>query len=78
MLNGSEKNLWAVGPIIEEMKKVLLSFVDFKAPWVRRSGNKAAHSLAREGVALELDRVWLQEPSDCILHIILDEIPSMG
>lgn len=78
MLNGKLKNLSAVGPIIEDTKRMLLSFADFKASWVRRSGNRGAHSLAREGVALELNRFWFNEPSECILQVVSDEIPSMG
>ena len=40
------------------------------------SANKAAHLLAREGVANNLCKVWLHVPSDCILHVVSDEIPA--
>lgn len=77
MLNGKEKNLTAAGQIIEEMKELLWTRQESKVMWVRRTGNKAAHELAREGVCLELSKFWLAEPPDCILQIVSDEIPNM-
>lgn len=67
-----------IGPIVEYTEKQLLGFDGVKVSWVRRSTNKGPHILAREGASFELDRFWLQEQPDCILHIISDEIPSMG
>lgn len=50
MLNAREKNLAAVGPVIEEIKAMLKNFLDTKISWARRSANGADHGLAREGV----------------------------
>ena len=78
MLTDKAPNLSAVGLIIEDIKKTPLSFVEFRATWVRRSGKKGAHVLAREGVHLDADRFWFLQPPDCILHVLSDEIPGVG
>ena len=47
-LNDKDKNLSATGPIIQDIK-VLVQSLQGKATWIRRQGNKVAHSLARFG-----------------------------
>ena len=36
MINDTTKNLLMVGPIIEDVKKMLQSFIEFKATWVNK------------------------------------------
>lgn len=57
MINQTTRNLSAVGPWIQEIKEMLNSFAEYKVSWVRRTGNKAAHKLARVGVGDEISRV---------------------
>lgn len=44
--------------------------------WVRRTANGAAHKLAKEGIRIARNKVWLAEPPDSILQIVADEIPG--
>lgn len=75
-LRSQEKDLSPHGPTIEEIKQLLNSRERWKISWVRRSANGAAHRLARHGVTNNLCKVWLNEPPDCILQVISDDIPT--
>jgi hypothetical protein len=37
-----------------------------------------SHKLAKVGVGDELCKVWLGVPPDCILDVILDDIPNFA
>lgn len=37
------------GPLIEEIKELLASQDEFRVNWARRSANRTAHNLARDG-----------------------------
>jgi hypothetical protein len=76
MLKDNSKNLSAVGPLVDEVKELLRSRQEYKVSWARRTANSAAHRLAKEGVSIEMNKVWLDEPPDCILQIVADEIPG--
>ena len=67
MLNGSSKNLPSVGPLIDEVKEMLRTRQEYKVSWVKRTANDAAHILAKEGVSMEMNKVCLDGPPDCIL-----------
>uniref|UniRef100_R7W4Q1 Uncharacterized protein n=1 Tax=Aegilops tauschii TaxID=37682 RepID=R7W4Q1_AEGTA len=71
------RNLSAVGPWIQEIKEMLNSFAEFRVEWIRRSGNIAAHKLAKVGVGEERCDVWVGSPPDFILDVISDEIPDL-
>jgi ribonuclease HI len=75
-LQNSSKDLSPLGPMIEEVKKLLEKRQQWKVSWVRHSANGAAHGLAKEGVSNNLCKVWLHEPPDCILNIVSAEIPA--
>lgn len=77
MLNQQTRNLSAVGPWIQEIKEMLNSFAEFRVEWIRRSGNIAAHKLAKVGVGEERCDVWVGSPPDFILDVISDEIPDL-
>ena len=49
---------------------------EFKATWVRREANKAAHEIARFGFYNSVSVSWEISPPDCILSIVSDELPS--
>ena len=59
-----------------KLKTLLSSFESFKVSWVPRSSNVAAHRLAKVGVGDELCKVWLGVSPDCVLDVILDDIPN--
>ena len=70
------RNLFAVGPWVQDIKEMLNSLMDFKVSWVRRSGNVAAHKLVKVGVGEERCETWLALPPDFILDVISDDIPD--
>ena len=76
MLNSPERNLSAVGPWVQDIKRMLNTLEDLKVTWIRRSGNVAAHKLARVGVGDNHSEIWVDSPPDFILDVIADEIPS--
>lgn len=49
-INHPDRNLSAVGPWVQDIKTMLNSFDEFKVSWICRSGNMAAHKLARVSV----------------------------
>lgn len=57
MINDPNKNHFAVGPWIEEIKELLNVCQGSKVTWVRRTTNDAAHRLAKVGVSDELCKV---------------------
>ncbi|XP_073357926.1 uncharacterized protein [Aegilops tauschii subsp. strangulata] len=74
-LQGTQKDFSPLGPVVEEVKRLLASRESWKIAWVRRDANKAAHLLAREAVSTKLSKVWLHVPPDFLLQTISDEIP---
>ena len=57
MLNSQHKEMSTAGPLIQELKTLLSSFVSSKVTWVRRTANVAAHKLAKIGVGDGLCKV---------------------
>lgn len=76
MLLDPAKDLSASGHCVQEIKTMLQEFEEVKVSWVRRSANGAADKLAKIGLSEELSKVWFLVPPDCILELILDDIPS--
>ncbi|XP_073360573.1 uncharacterized protein [Aegilops tauschii subsp. strangulata] len=74
MIMSPEKNFSLVGPWVEEVKKSLGEFMDFKVGWVRRSANSIAHKLTRVGVGEERCQVWTGVPPGFILDVVSDDI----
>ena len=62
MINQKGINYSGAGPWIQEIKHMLETKNDYKVTWVRRTGNVAAHKLAKVGVGDELCKVWLGVP----------------
>jgi hypothetical protein len=62
------------GPLVEEIKNELRTLVNFKVKWVRHSTNGVAHSLAKEGCGLEIDRVWNVVPPVCIESVLYQDM----
>ena len=77
MLNNSSNDLSAMGPIIDEVKEMLRTRQEYKVSWVKRTANDAAHILAKEGISMEMNKVWLDGPPECILLIVAEEIPGV-
>ena len=60
------------GPLIEEIKELLDSRDEFRVCWARRSANRAAHNLARDGCLNKLCKTWFSIPP-CIHDIVVAE-----
>jgi hypothetical protein len=57
----------ATGQLVEEIKSLLRFFQEFRVAWVRRSANKVAHALAREGFGNLLCKAWFHAAPECVL-----------
>jgi hypothetical protein len=77
MIKQDSRSLSAVGPWVSEIKELLNTRLEFKVSWVRRTGNAAAHKLAKVGVGEERCETWVGSPPDFILDVISDEIPGL-
>jgi hypothetical protein len=59
--------------LVEEIKSLLRGFGDSSVRAVRRTANKAAHLLAKEGCVNKLCNVWYDSVPMCIRNqIVLD------
>jgi ribonuclease HI len=61
------------GPLVEEIKTLLLEFSDFTVSFVRRSCNEVAHSLAQVGCGNNLCNTWLEFPPGCIVNLLASD-----
>ena len=77
MLNEQGWNLSSVGIMVEEIKMMATNLGEFKAAWLRREANKAAHEIARFGFCNSVSVSWEMSPPDCILSIVSDELPDL-
>ena len=75
-IGSKEKDLSSLGPIVEEVKRIMEAREEWKIAWVRRDANRVAHVLAREAVSNNRCMEWPNMPPDFILHVNSDEIPS--
>jgi hypothetical protein len=62
------------GPLVEEIKKELRLLANYQVKWARRTANRVAHSLAKEGCGLESDRVWFMVPPVCIDSVLFQDL----
>lgn len=58
------------GPLVEEVKDLLLTTEEFSVSWVRRSANGVAHLLAKESCGTELHKTWFHIPPVCIMDAL--------
>ncbi|KAM3241082.1 hypothetical protein ACQJBY_054237 [Aegilops geniculata] len=77
-LNEQDRNLSSVGILVEEIKMMATNLGEFRATWVRREANKAAHEIARFGFCNSVSVSREMSPSDCILSIVSDELPNLA
>jgi ribonuclease HI len=71
-LNHRETNRSIHGPLVEEIKSLLKDFADHSVRHVRRSGNGAAHLLAKLGCENKNCNVW-NSPPDLIVSVLASE-----
>ncbi|XP_042952224.1 uncharacterized protein LOC122289303 [Carya illinoinensis] len=73
-VNGIKSNCSWQGQLLDDMKFLLLRHTDWKLHFVKRNGNKAAHSAAKIGMYLENEVVWIEDgPSEVLSAIFFDK-----
>ena len=60
------RELAANGQVVQEIKELLGQFQESRVVWVRRSVNRIAHILAREGCCKSLCKIWFHVAPGCI------------
>lgn len=61
------------GPLVEEVKALLSGFEEYSVNHVRRTGNGAAHLLAKFGRENKVCRVWDSTPPEFIVNTLVSE-----
>jgi ribonuclease HI len=59
------------GPLVEDIKKMLDEFEASSILHVRRSGNKIAHRLAKEGCSNKVEDSWLGSPPEFVMNLLV-------
>jgi ribonuclease HI len=72
-LTSGEMDRSSHGPLVEEVKDLLKGFTDSTVKHVRRSGNRIAHVLAREGCLNNCNRTWIEGPPNLIVELLASE-----
>jgi ribonuclease HI len=63
------------GPLVEEVKELLVGFDEITVRTVRRRANEVAHVLAKEGCDNKLSRSWLGVPPAVIVSVLDSYVP---
>jgi ribonuclease HI len=72
-LRKEEKDRSFHGPLVEEIKELLLGFSNSSVVAVRRTANGTAHDLAKVGCENKTCRVWLGDPpANIVNYLVLD------
>jgi len=69
-LNNRDDNWRRYMQIMNDIDIVLHCFESWRVRHTKRGGNKAAHSLAKEGVLHGIDRVWLNVIPGFLLSVL--------
>ncbi|KAF5450904.1 hypothetical protein F2P56_031219, partial [Juglans regia] len=74
-INSNSSDMSWPGQIIEDIRLIMETHQNWKLSFIRRVGNQAAHVLAKLGLSLESELVWMEEGPDVVLPIIaLDKL----
>ena len=69
-LSGKELDRSVHGPLVEEIKCLLMGFDEFPVKHVRRTGNVVAHRLAKEGCENKMCNAWLESPPSWLMNLL--------
>lgn len=64
------------GNIVEDIKQLLKGSSSWSISFIHREGNQIAHCLAKKGLSLTSEVIWLEEFHDVISHSVLSDILS--
>lgn len=65
-IRNEQRDFSVYGQLVQDVKGLLSSFLESRVAWVRRSANKVAHVLAREGCTKSLYKTWLHVSPECV------------
>jgi hypothetical protein len=60
-------------PLVEEVKDLLKGFAESTVKHVRRSGNRIAHVLAKEGSLNNCNRTSVEAPPNLVVELLASE-----
>ncbi|XP_059441844.1 uncharacterized protein LOC132174168 [Corylus avellana] len=69
-VNSSDPDWSSMGFVVEDIKHELQAMTQWCFTFVRREGNKAAHTMSKLDIRSFLDNTWLYEPPECISEIL--------
>jgi ribonuclease HI len=72
-IKSMEINWSSRGLMLEDIKRALQDFSQWKMTFTHREGNKAAHALSKIATTAVANKLWINETPDCIHDIILME-----
>jgi ribonuclease HI len=72
-VNSNSASWSRFGHLIDDTRRILESFPQWKCQFVRREANEAAHRLAKAATIDVNDRIWRDAPPSCINDIVLME-----
>jgi ribonuclease HI len=72
-IKSMETNWSSRGLMLEDIKRAVQEFSQWKMTFTRREGNKAAHALSKIAIKAVVNKLWINETLDCIHDIILME-----
>jgi ribonuclease HI len=72
-VNANSASWSRFGHLIDDTRRILESFSQWKCQFVRREANEAAHRLAKAATIDVNDRIWRDAPPSCISDIVLME-----
>ena len=69
-LKSTEGSLSPTGLLVDDVKRVAISFERLLYSHVKRNGNKVAHSLAKNTLCIPDLQVWMKDVSSHIISIL--------
>lgn len=73
-INEAEECRAWFGNLIEDAKMRLKSLPLWKVRFIHREGNRVAHYLAKHGLLLNCESIWIDEYPDVIAHFVLQDL----
>ncbi|GLU09838.1 hypothetical protein SLE2022_266770 [Rubroshorea leprosula] len=65
----------SLGIILLDCRALMSYFVSCRLKHVRRTGNAAAHELARRALTIEADEFWVEDIPDTVAHFVTGDRP---
>ncbi|XWS42050.1 hypothetical protein CRYUN_Cryun17cG0135400 [Craigia yunnanensis] len=73
-LQSTGEDLLPVGCLVDEAKAISRRFQLCKFMHTGRKGNMAAHYLAKYGLELYEERIWVEECPDFVMDVVINDV----